>query len=283
MDKELLKLEDKKFLANKADRAGNTDKIIKKLDEIKPGEMTMKFDAEPNELAAALFSVLKGPKGDKGESGDKGDKPIAGEDYSIPENGKDYVLTETDKKEIAKKIKVPVVEKIIEKTQVIKEQPIVTNEIKEVAVTDTAEEIVEKLQNLKKAWLEVSMIKGLDLLLNDVGNNFLTQAKGFIPRTISSLYDTDIKNPVDGQAIVWNATKQKWIVGAVVSSSVGTGFTLLPATGTVDGDNTIFTFTQKPTYIVSDGVWMIENSGWSWSGFTATLTSPPQTGIWGFV
>ena len=63
----------------------------------------------------------------------------------------------------------------------------------------------------------------------------------------------------------------------------GGGFTNLTATGNVDGDNVTFTFTQKPTYIISDGVWYIENSGWTWLTLTATLGSPPQTGIWGFV
>jgi len=63
----------------------------------------------------------------------------------------------------------------------------------------------------------------------------------------------------------------------------GTGFTKLDATGTVDGSNASFTFTQKPTYIISDGAWYVENNGWTWSGSTATMSVPPQTGIFGFV
>ena len=43
------------------------------------------------------------------------------------EDGKDYVLTEQDKKDIAKSITVPVVEKIIEKTEIITEQGISYN------------------------------------------------------------------------------------------------------------------------------------------------------------
>lgn len=74
-----------------------------------------------------IESVIEGVK--DGEKGDKGD------------DGKDYVLTEQDKKEIAKSIPVPVVEKVVEKI-VIKETPIVTNEIVketiEVAVLDEA-------------------------------------------------------------------------------------------------------------------------------------------------
>lgn len=63
----------------------------------------------------------------------------------------------------------------------------------------------------------------------------------------------------------------------------GSGFTLLPATGTINGSNVTFTFTQKPAYIVSDGVWYRENVGWTWSGLTATMIVSPNDDIWGFV
>jgi hypothetical protein len=76
------------------------------------------------------------------------------------EDGEDYVLTEEDKQAISdlvmSKITVPVAEKIIEKIQVIKEQPIVTeihnitNEIKEVAVTDEPDVIVDKVNKSNK-------------------------------------------------------------------------------------------------------------------------------------
>lgn len=75
-------------------------------------------------------------------------------------------------------------------------------------------------------------------------------------------------------------------IGDAVTETVtggGTGFTQLPATGSINGTNATFTFTQKPAYIVSDGVWYVENAGWTWSVLTATMTVPPQTGIWGFV
>lgn len=80
------------------------------------------------------------------EKGDKGDS---------------YELTDEDKKEIASLIKVPIVEKVIEKviekTEVVKEQPIInevtkiTNEVKEVAKSDTAEQIVEKINSTEKS------------------------------------------------------------------------------------------------------------------------------------
>jgi len=79
-------------------------------------------------------------------------------------DGEDYVLTEQDKKDIAESIKVPVVEKVIEKVEVIRETPIVTNEIKEVAVTDTAEVIVDKINALsldEENKIDASHIKNL--------------------------------------------------------------------------------------------------------------------------
>lgn len=76
------------------------------------------------------------------------------------EDGEDYVLTEEDIKSISdlvmSKITVPVAEKIIEKIETKIEQPIVTeihnitNEIKEVAVTDEPDVIVEKVNKSNK-------------------------------------------------------------------------------------------------------------------------------------
>jgi len=67
-------------------------------------------------------------------------------------------------------------------------------------------------------------------------------------------------------------------------STGGAATSLLPATGTVNSVNTAFTFTQKPTFIVSDGAWYRENKGWTWNGgtLTATMTIPPNDDIYGF-
>jgi hypothetical protein len=66
----------------------------------------------------------------------------------------------------------------------------------------------------------------------------------------------------------------------------GSGFTNLPATGTVNGSNVTFTFTQVPTYIVSDGVWLtaLDNNGgtqWNNVGTTITMSIPPTNSIFG--
>lgn len=73
-------------------------------------------------------------------------------------HGTDYVLTEEDKQVIAQSVIIPTmtVEKVIEKTEVTKEQPIVTeitkvtNEIVEVAVTDAPDVIVDKVNSSSK-------------------------------------------------------------------------------------------------------------------------------------
>lgn len=69
----------------------------------------------------------------------------------------------------------------------------------------------------------------------------------------------------------------------LVSNSGSSGFTLLPATGDVNGSNVTFTFTEEPTYIISDGAWYRVNKGWTWSVLTATMTIPPNDDIYGFV
>lgn len=64
----------------------------------------------------------------------------------------------------------------------------------------------------------------------------------------------------------------------------GSGFTKLTATGTVNGTNADFTFTEEPDYIVSDHAWYQKNAGWTWNSgtLTATMTVPPSSAIWGF-
>lgn len=107
------------------------------------------------------------------KKGDKGDTPKVGVDFEQPkdgEDGKDYILTSKDKTEIASKIEVPVVEKIIEKTEVIK--PIVT----EVAKYETADHIADKLNTLEEK-VDIKVIKGLEKWLKGIKEN-IREKKG---------------------------------------------------------------------------------------------------------
>lgn len=165
----------------------------------------------------------------------KGDKPTEEELLNlikplIPEvkDGNDYVLTEQDKKEIAKSIKVPIVEKIIERTEVIKEQPIVTNEIKEIAVSDTPEQIAEKL-NTTEQTIEKNVIIGLvDELrqLRELINNIPRGGS----RSVGGMKLHDLSSQTNGSTKIFSVPKG--VAGFVIGSDFPTvliennGFTL---------------------------------------------------------
>jgi hypothetical protein len=77
--------------------------------------------------------------------------PVIGPRGFKGDPGNDYIITPKDYAEIAKKVAVPVVEKIIEKTEVIKEQPVIKTEIvKETTIKEdlTGESIVNKINDL---------------------------------------------------------------------------------------------------------------------------------------
>ena len=69
-------------------------------------------------------------------------------------------------------------------------------------------------------------------------------------------------------------------IDALRADTTGTS-AILTATGTIDDSNKDFTFTEKPTLIVVNGALYQETGGaitWTWSGTTATLSSPVGTG-----
>ena len=85
---------------------------------------------ENEDFLSQVASLVKVPDPIKGDKGDT------------------YTLTEVDKKEIAGKIEPTVVDKIIERTEVIREIPIVTEKVVQVAVVESAEKIVQKINEL---------------------------------------------------------------------------------------------------------------------------------------
>lgn len=111
------------------------------------------------------------------KKGDKGDTPVVGVDFEQPKDGDkgdkgdDYILTRSDKEEIASFIEVPVVEKVIEKTEVIK--PIVT----EIAKHETAEQIIDKINSLEER-VEIKAIKGLTNWLNNLKKSIREKSGG---------------------------------------------------------------------------------------------------------
>ena len=99
--------------------------------------------------------------------------------------------------------------------------------------------------------------------------------------------NTDPTNPivkisVDGSTITGDGTP-----GNPLISQSGGGLTKIVLTGTVNGNNNIFTALSKPTWIVSDGVWYEENdyngnSQWTYIAGTITTVFYPQSAVWGF-
>ena len=260
-DNSLYKLEDKKYLANSKDRSKNTDQIVKKLDELKPTEKAK----SSQQAMADFFSSMKGDEGEKGETGEQGLPGEKGEqgEQGLPGrdgmDGKDGLdgkdgADGIDGKDGADGI---------------------NGKNGKDGSPDTAEQIVEKLSTIKKAWIELSQIKGLQQLLEDTGNNFLAQAKGFAPRALASLYDVDVRTITDQQTLVWDSVKKKFVPGTPATGG-GTGFTKETPTGTVDGTNTVYTVTHTPNYVISDGITLFDGAGYALVGLTITLTVPPQ-------
>lgn len=104
------------------------------------------------------------------------------------EKGDSYVLTENDKKDIASKINVPIVEKVIEKTTEIVKEPTVTEVVREVAVADTPPKIVDKLESLKgDDRLDISAIKGVEKNNSTLSDELTNRAIGIVDNRTSFL------------------------------------------------------------------------------------------------
>jgi len=174
--------------------------ILIKLDEVASRE-TQKV-----ELVGPQITAIKGDKGDKGNTPTTEElegliKPLLPTtddlldiiEPLIPEpikgdDGEDYILTENDKKEIASFIEVPIVEKVIEKTVI--EKPVTIDKtktvIKEVAKYESADDIVAKLNTLKKA-IDFSVIKNFPDRQAYFGGN--TQVEGGISNITGLIID----------------------------------------------------------------------------------------------
>lgn len=118
-----------------------------------------------------VIQVIPGPPGPEGPSGRTPTKieleKMIRNIMPDPEPGKDYVLTVADKKEIANSIKVPVVEKVVEKTEVV-HHTMTENPL-------TADELRDKLEGLKEK-LSIQAIADLPDILEELSK--LVKKKG---------------------------------------------------------------------------------------------------------
>jgi len=148
--------------------------MIKKFNKRKQ-EKAPELSLSQMELNEDKVFTFKGKKGDKGDQGDLPTvkdlvelilqhipDPVPGEKGKP---GETYVLTQKDKKEIAGMIKVPIVEKIIEK-------PI----IKEIALPIPPEELRDKLEGLDKK-LSIQAIEELPKILEELSKRLSGNTK----------------------------------------------------------------------------------------------------------
>lgn len=154
---------------NSAGNLGITKVIFELMDEIE--NLKTELETVRKGIAPNLNDILTQVKGTPGYTPVKGKDFVDGKDGQDGTNGKDYVLTPTDKKEIAQSIKVPIVEKvIIEKHEVVVEQPIIKTEI-------VKETIVEK--NLATEQLAL-VREEIDSKIKEVRNQISSIPRGTI-------------------------------------------------------------------------------------------------------
>lgn len=157
--------------------------LLRQLDDLES-----QVTAQLSDITAVVQTALAVAEQTKKLQGEPGYTPVKGKDYFDGEPGKDYILTETDKKQIAKSIPVPVVEKVI-----VKEQPIVTNQI----VKETTQVEVAVLDEATVAYLEAE-IKRLESLLSNLPGRGSMIGLAAVQREIDQkliFSDTEPENP----------------------------------------------------------------------------------------
>ena len=241
-------------------------KTSEALDEVK--KISLKVDAEFDSMTKEIVEVLQeikqtGLKGDVGESG---------------KDGKDAII--------------PDIEQIAElASSKVKPTPASLKIIKE-SVELRDEDIVPKLNkasNLDDLKLSIANIKDWDKKWNDI--------KGEISRSKQGFHGGGFNNILDGSGTVSTGLDNLKFTGSGVSSvsqsgrtvtvdisGGGGGFTVLPATGTIDDTNVTFTFTSAPTLININGSFYSDTSTvggtlvWTIVGLIVTLAFPVGDG-----
>lgn len=252
---------------------------------------------EQDELATQFFTMLKGKNGKDGHTPTveelvdiitplipevkDGHTPTESELIEliiplIPEplngiDGQDYILTDQDKQEIAQQIEVPIVEKVIEKTEVIKE----------ISKKETADQLLKKLETLNET-LDYSKLKNkpdIEQLEKDIQKVHRQSSKTY---GLKELEDVSVATPTNNQTLVYNSTTGKWEnqtpssgSGTVTSVSVVTanGFTGVVANATTTPAITIDASGLDATKLADGSVTNTEFQ------YINTLTSNAQTQI----
>lgn len=242
---------------------------------------------------------------------DKGDVAVAkmfNELFEVIENiqaqskgdkGDDYVLTTADKDEIAARIKVPVVDKVIERViervEVVKEKPVITevhhttNEVREVAVTDSGDKIIEKINDSEKV-IDRERIDGLNDEIEELekkidSKNTSGPRSFFGARGVQLFVNSQKKglvsslNIIPGVGVSLSYSEAFGRNDLTISAAASTS--VLTATGTIDDSNMTFAFSSEPSLVVINGASYRTTGGpitWTWDGSHVTISSPVGSG-----
>lgn len=207
-------LEAKKFLAHKADRKAQTEVLSKKLDELKPKDLTKV------ELVGAEIVTIKGVKGDKGDKGDTPSdealtelitplipEPItgpAGKDSDIPgpagADGKDGQPGKDGKDGIDGKDG-------LDGPPGLDGSP------------DSPKDVKDKLESLKgNKRLSIDAVRGFDKVADAV--NTVSQSVSFLPRTLDAQYDAAITGTQNNNSLLqYKTSTKKWFNGVSLTVS----------------------------------------------------------------
>lgn len=168
--------------------------IAELIDEIKKKDTSLVYEVDEDKIAQNVLSKVVIPEPIKGEPGEKGDS---------------YILTQNDKKEIASSIKVPIVEKVIEKT--IVEQPVVTEVTNNVENPVTGEDIVYRVNDLptddEELKIDFIHIKNTENFVKSIKEKIVAGGTKFL----SYLWgDVDINNPQNNEILKYDSSSGKW-------------------------------------------------------------------------
>lgn len=224
----------------------------------------------------------------------------------MPKNGEDYVLTSQDKEEIASLITVPVVEKIIQHTETIKETP----------SKETPDEVVDKINKSNKL-VKKERVEGLVDLIKNIAHGALSS----LPITTSFFNGLRGKNlTIDGaeahlegdtvhvnvntsgsghtiqdEGISLPSRGSLNFVGAGVTATDDSGnnatVVTIPSSalnketpvGTVDDANMTFTVSNEPFFLNINGLIYEEGDGIYVSYVAGTITLNTPVGTGGFI
>lgn len=241
------------------------EKVVRKIEEVKSASLVankLLKDIRDKKIPEPVKEMVVEIKGAelvtiKGKPGEPGKTPKKGVDYYTPKE------IEEIKKEVTPKKGV---------------------DYKDGEKGDTPQKGKDyftktEIEEIKKA---VTPIKGKD---------YRDGTDGYTPKKGIDYRDGKDGESVDEDKVIKKVTKEvlKKLpditqdtmnqVGVTFGGMGGGGWKVTTPAGTLDGSNTTFTVERSPIYIVADGIAYFEGAGYTYSGGTITMTSPPVSYI----